>query len=91
MYYLLIILTDNSNWRDKPMHENLTETIAKMVQSLPQNLQLVALEEFKRIIEEKRDEAKWDQLFERTRERLVAKAKEVKREIKAGKTSLTPL
>ncbi|MBW1717563.1 MAG: hypothetical protein JRJ77_17400 [Deltaproteobacteria bacterium] len=73
------------------MHENLTETIAKMVQSLPQNLQLVALEEFKRIIEEKRDEAKWDQLFERTRERLVAKAKEVKREIKAGKTSLTPL
>ncbi|MBW1930689.1 MAG: hypothetical protein JRJ13_16275 [Deltaproteobacteria bacterium] len=73
------------------MHENLIETIAKMVQSLPQNLQLVALEEFKRIIEEKRDEAKWDQLFERTRERLVAKAKEVKREIKAGKTSLTPL
>jgi len=68
------------------MRENLVETIARMVQSLPENLQLVAFEEFKRIIEEKRDEAKWDELFERTRERLVAKAKEVKKEIKAGKT-----
>jgi hypothetical protein len=36
---------------------NVSETITRMVQSLPENLQLSVLEELEKIVAEKKDEA----------------------------------
>jgi hypothetical protein len=66
------------------MQNNLSETISKMVQSLPEALQMSAFEEFRRIIEEKRHEAEWDSQFERKKGALESAARKVKRQIKAG-------
>lgn len=66
------------------MQNNLSETISKMVQSLPEALQMSAFEEFRRIIEEKRHEAEWDRQFERKKEAVVSAARKVKELIEAG-------
>ncbi|MFZ0451897.1 MAG: hypothetical protein WAL98_21915 [Desulfatiglandaceae bacterium] len=66
------------------MQNNLSETISKMVQSLPEALQMSAFEEFRRIIEEKRHEAEWDRQFERKKEALESVARKVKKQIKTG-------
>ena len=66
------------------MQDNLSETISKMVQSLPEALQMAAFEEFRRIIEEKRHEAEWDRQFKQKEEALVSAARKVKEQIKAG-------
>jgi hypothetical protein len=66
------------------MQDNLSETISKMVQSLPEALQMSAFEEFRRIIEEKRHETKWDRQFKQKEEALVSAARKVKEQIKAG-------
>ena len=66
------------------MQDNLSATISKIVQSLPEALQVSAFEEFRRIIEEKRHEAEWDRQFERKKEALASAARKVKEQIKAG-------
>jgi hypothetical protein len=66
------------------MQDNLSETISKMVQSLPEALQMSAFEEFRRIIEKKRHETKWDRQFKQKEEALVSAARKVKEQIKAG-------
>lgn len=65
--------------------DNVSETIAKMVQSLPESLQIVVLEELKEIVAEKIDEAEWNMQFEQKQDQLIAAAKKVKEQIATGK------
>ena len=64
---------------------NVSETITKMVQSLPESLQAVVLEELKEIVAEKIDEAEWNKQFEQKHDQLIAAAKKVEEQIAAGK------
>ena len=64
---------------------NVSETIAKMVQSLPESLQVIVLEELKEIVAEKIDEAEWNMQFEQKQGQLITVAKKVKEQIAAGK------
>ncbi len=64
---------------------NVSETIAKMVQSLPESLQVIVLEDLKEIVAEKIDEAEWSMQFEQKQDQLIAAAKKVKEQIAAGK------
>jgi len=64
---------------------NTSETITKMIQSLPKSMQDRVLEEIKPIISEALDEAQWQMQYERKQDNLVAFAKEVKDEVAAGK------
>jgi len=64
---------------------NVSETIAKMVQSLPESLQVIVLEELKEIVAEKIDEAEWNMQFEQKQDQLITAAKKVREHIAAGK------
>ncbi len=64
---------------------NVSETIARMVQSLPESLQVIVLEELKEIVAEKIDEAEWNMQFEQKQDQLITAAKKVKEQIAAGK------
>ena len=63
----------------------VSETITKMIESLPKGMQDRVLEEIKPIISEALDEAKWQMQFERSQKNLVSIARKAKREIKAGR------
>ena len=64
---------------------NVSETIEKMVQSLPESLQVIVLEELKEIVAEKIDETEWNMQFEQKHDQLIAAAKKVKEQLTAGK------
>ncbi len=64
---------------------NVSETITRMVQSLPESLQVIVLEELKEIVAEKIDEAEWNMQFEQKQDQLIAAAKKVKEQIATGK------
>ena len=64
---------------------NVSETITRMVQSLPESLQVSVLEELEKIVAEKRDEVEWNMQFEGRQDQLIAAAKKVKEQIIAGK------
>jgi len=64
---------------------NVSETITRMVQSLPESLQVSVLEELEKIVAEKRDEVEWNIRFEGKQDRLIAAAKKVKEQMIAGK------
>jgi hypothetical protein len=64
---------------------NVSETITRMVQSLPESLQVGVLEELEKIVAEKRDEVEWNIQFEGKQDQLIAAAKKVKQQIIAGK------
>ena len=64
--------------------ENVTETITKMVESLPEHLQPVVLDELRRIVVEKRDEAEWDEQFKRKQHGLITAAQDVRKKIETG-------
>ena len=63
----------------------VSETITKMIESLPKGMQDRVLEEIKPIISEALDEAKWQMQFERGQKNLVSIARKAKREIKTGR------
>lgn len=64
---------------------NVSETITRMVQSLPESLQVSVLEELEKIVAEKRDEVEWNMHFEGKQDQLIAAAKKVKEQIISGK------
>ncbi len=66
----------------------VSETITKMIESLPKSVQERVLEEIKPIIAEALDEAEGQMEFEGSQENLVSIARKVKREIKAGRAEL---
>ena len=45
------------------------------------------MEELRNLVEEARDEARWDDLFERNKAGLVAAARKARKDIAAGKAS----
>ncbi len=60
-------------------------TMMKMLESLPERIQKRVLEHMREYIEEIRDEAKWNESFTRTRTKLVAAARQARKEIGEGK------
>ena len=59
-----------------------TETAATMIESLPE-----AAQELRALVEDARDEAKWDDLIEKKRDGLVAAARKARKEIAEGKAT----
>lgn len=61
-------------------------TIVKMVESLPDELQEKVVEHIRDYIADLEDEKRWDTLFQRTQDNLVAAARKAKQEIAAGQS-----
>lgn len=64
-----------------------TETAAKMIESLPEAVQERVVDELRALVEDARDEAKWDELIERKKGGLVAAARKARKDIAAGKAT----
>ena len=62
-----------------------TETAVKMIESLPAPAQERVVEELRNLVENVRDEAKWDELFKRKKSGLVAAARKARKQVAAGK------
>ncbi len=63
---------------------NVTETIDKMIKTIPESMQSSVLDEIQAIITEKHDELEWNIQFQQSQENLIATAKKVKDEIATG-------
>ncbi len=63
---------------------NVTETIDKMIKTIPESMQSSILDEIQAIITEKHDELEWNIQFQQSQENLIAAAKKVKDEIATG-------
>jgi hypothetical protein len=64
-----------------------TETATKMIESLPESVQDRVVEELRLLVEDVREEAKWDALIESKKSGLVAAARKARKEIAAGKAT----
>lgn len=64
-----------------------TETALKMLESLPEEVQERVVEELRNLVEEARDEARWDELFEQKKAGLAAAARKARKEIAEGKAT----
>lgn len=59
-------------------------TITKMVEPLPEPLQERVAEHLREYLQDLKDEAKWDELFQKTQPGLVAAAQRAREQIAAG-------
>ena len=64
-----------------------TETAAKMIESLPEVAQERVVEELRALVEDARDEAKWDDLIAKKKDGLIAAARKAQKEIAEGKAT----
>lgn len=62
-------------------------TMMKMLESVPEQLQEEVIEHMRDYIEDIRDEARWKESFSRTQDKLVAVARQTRKEISEGKAS----
>ena len=62
-----------------------TETMIKMIESLPEGIQDRVLEHLREYIEDIREKMIWDESFSKTQNKLVAAAKKARKEIAEGK------
>jgi translation initiation factor 2B subunit (eIF-2B alpha/beta/delta family) len=62
-------------------------TMIKMLETLPYQLQENVVEHMRDYIEDMRDEAKWKESFSRTQDKLMAAARQARREITGGQSS----
>lgn len=62
-------------------------TMIKMLESLPEPIQERVVEHMREYIEDIRDEAKWSESFSRTQSKLVAAARQARKEISEGKAT----
>jgi hypothetical protein len=60
------------------------ETAVKMLESLPEEAQERVVQALRSLVEEIRDEARWDELFQRRKAGLVTAARKAREEIAAG-------
>lgn len=60
-------------------------TMIKMLESVPDQLQEDVVEHMRDYIEDIRDEAKWKDSFARTKDKLIAAARQARQEITGGK------
>ena len=63
---------------------NVTETIDKMIKTIPESMQNSVLDEIQAVITEKHDELEWNIQFQQSQENLIAATKKVKDEIATG-------
>ena len=63
------------------------QTAVKMLETLPDNLQSFIVEKLREIIEEVRDDARWDELFEKRKKKLAAMATEARKLAAEGKSA----
>lgn len=66
------------------MSSTAIATVTKMLESLPETVQDQVVEHLRKYVEDLRDELRWDALFEKTQQQLVAAAKRAKQEIVEG-------
>ncbi|GAB6270735.1 MAG TPA: hypothetical protein DDY86_11195 [Syntrophaceae bacterium] len=69
------------------MNTSVAETMIKMLEAVPDQLQENVVEHMRDYIEDIRDEAIWNASFARTQDKLVAAAQQARREIAGGKSS----
>lgn len=62
-------------------------TMIKMLESVPDQLQNEVVEHMRNYIEDIRDEAKWNNSFSTTQDKLIAAARQARKEIAEGKAS----
>ena len=67
------------------MSSETIATVVKMLESLPESAQAEAAEYLRNHIAELQDEIRWDGLFKSTESKLVAMARQAKRQIAEGK------
>jgi len=63
---------------------NVTETIDKMIKTIPESMQNSVLDEIQAVITEKHDEMEWNIQIQQSQENLIAAAKKVKDKIATG-------
>jgi hypothetical protein len=61
-----------------------TETLIRMMESLPETIQSQVVEKLREYIEDIQDDLKWDASFKKTQSQLIEAAKQAKKEIAAG-------
>ena len=61
------------------------ETMIKMMESLPENVQTQVVEHLREYLEDLADEMCWDETFQKTQPGLVATARRAKQEIAAAR------
>lgn len=67
------------------MSSTAIATMTKMMETLPESAQDQAVEYLRDFVAEMQDEARWDALFEKTQDQLVAAARRAREEIAAGR------
>lgn len=67
------------------MASTTTETMVKMVETLPPELHERVLEHMREFIEDILEDAKWSESFAKSQNRLAAAASQAKKEIAQGK------
>ena len=67
------------------MNSTATMTIVKMLEALPEQFQDRVVEHLRDFIEDIRDEARWDESFSQTQEKLATLAQQARRETAEGK------
>jgi hypothetical protein len=65
----------------------VTETLTKMIESLPEPLQKKLLDEITPLISEALDDSEWETQFQRENKRLIKIAGHVKEQISAGQAN----
>jgi hypothetical protein len=71
------------------MQTGTSVTIIKMIESLPEPMQELALEHMQQYIADIRDELKWNDSIGKSQSKLIAAARQAREEIMQGKA--TPL
>lgn len=61
------------------------ETAMKMLESLPEETQERVVEELRDLVEEARDDVRWNQLFEQRKVGLIVAARKARGDVAAGK------
>jgi hypothetical protein len=62
-------------------------TVARMVEALPPPLQDRVVEHLREYLDDLRDDERWSESFAKTRDKLVAAAREARRQIAKGESS----
>jgi hypothetical protein len=62
-------------------------TMMKMLESVPDSIQEEVVEHMRDYIEDVRDEARWKESFSRTQDKLVAAARQARKQIVEGKAT----
>jgi len=69
------------------MASEATITITKMLETLPEQLRDRVVDHLREYIEDLRDEARWNNSFSRSQDKLIAAARQVRKEIAEGKAT----